>query len=142
MIAELAPAALTDVGAIRVQVGGGSMAPLLPDHSVVVVERVAPSEIRRADTVLLEAAPERLLLHRVLRIRRSSRGRQFLIKGDRLGCCDGWYDEGAVLGRMTRVQRPGGDPIAGAALALLNWLGLALSTARAAGVLVMSRVRA
>ena len=132
MISELAVQSLADVGAVRLVVGGGSMAPLIPDRSAVVVRRVEPAAIRAADAVLVRAAPGRMLLHRVLRVRRSARGRRFLLKGDRLGRCDGWFGEDQVLGCVSEVCWPSGIEIAGSALAVLGRLAAVLSIVRIA----------
>jgi len=89
--------------ALRCRATGASMRPFLPCGSVL---RIEPDPIPGlGDIVLLKAQGQRLLVHRVVRARRTDgEGVQFLTRGDSATQVDGWTPAEMVYGRVTRVE--------------------------------------
>ncbi|GMQ77047.1 MAG: hypothetical protein BMS9Abin01_2356 [Gammaproteobacteria bacterium] len=93
---------------VRLGVGGVSMAPWLRDHDHVVVEPLHGKQARFGDLVLFRNARGALVLHRVVRRWRDSRGRHRLqTRGDANIRLDPSIDHARVLGRVRRTERMG-----------------------------------
>lgn len=76
--ADLAPLLGHDVFIIR----GGSMSPAIPLGSLVIDERVAPSDVHAGDVVTVRAHDTVLVTHRVLSVEEGAEGRSVQLKGD------------------------------------------------------------
>jgi len=91
---------------VRLGVGGVSMAPRLCDHDRVLIESLHGKDARFGDLVLFRNAGGALVLHRVVRRRRESRGRQRLqTRGDACVRLDASIDATRVLGRVRCIER-------------------------------------
>ena len=91
---------------LRVQVTGKSMAPFLKGGRVVTLKRVPSDALRCGDIVLFATDEGRLLLHRLVRIHRSSGGRTMVqTQGDALCVADAPVDAERVLGRVVQIER-------------------------------------
>jgi hypothetical protein len=90
--------ALEEHGRITFRARGGSMRPVIPDDSLVEVHSFLEGVEPRVGQIILVAQPERTVLHRLVDIIDTSRGRAFLCRGDRVQHYDRpvWRD--AVLG--------------------------------------------
>jgi hypothetical protein len=80
---------------------GGSMRPLIPNQSLVEIELLDPHTEPELGQIILIGQPGRTLLHRLVRILNTSRGRAFICRGDRVRHFDRpvWRD--ALLGIYT-----------------------------------------
>jgi hypothetical protein len=92
-------------GTREAPVAGASMSPTLEDGDRVVVEHVAPGEIRVGD-IVVAAWRGALVIHRVLVIRRVPDHCEFVLKGDRSVSYEVISEQDA-LGRVTDGQREG-----------------------------------
>ncbi len=93
---------------VRLGVGGVSMAPRLRDHDHVVIAPLHGKNARFGDLVLFRNAAGALVLHRVVRLWRDSRGRHRLqTRGDANIRLDPSIDCARVLGRARRTERKG-----------------------------------
>jgi signal peptidase I len=81
----------------------GSMRPLIPANSRVLVERIGPDQIRFGDIALFRSG-KRLVIHRVLGKRREQGELTFLQKGD-YNAEAGFIPAAAILGRVWAVER-------------------------------------
>lgn len=90
--------ALKVQGKIRFRARGGSMRPFVPDGSMVEIFALSPDDTPTIGSILLIAQPKRTVLHRLIEIVDTSRGRAFLCRGDRVPHFDRpvWRD--AILG--------------------------------------------
>ncbi len=98
----------------EVSLAGVSMAPLIPDGSILTV-RFGRQGLRRGDVVLY-ALDTRIIAHRVLKLGRSGPRWGYLkVKGDPVRAGEAaWVAVEDVVGRVVAVRRPDG------AVALLN----------------------
>ena len=89
----------------RFSAGGYSMTPFIRSGDVVTVSSLASQAPRLGDVVAFVHPETRLLcLHRVL----SAHGDRFFIQGDNLAeTPDGLIARGAILGRVTGLERAG-----------------------------------
>lgn len=87
-----------------IAVTGWSMAPLLRPGDRVVLD----GGVLRVGEVVVVAAPERLLVHRIAAIVDGGDGASFVVtRGDRVARCDAPSPVAAVLGRVVAVERNG-----------------------------------
>ena len=78
------------------------MVPFLLDGDVVHVRPAATEEIAAGDVICYQAAPGRLILHRVIR----RHGEDLIAKGDALGFTD-VVDSRRLLGKVVARERRG-----------------------------------
>jgi|WetSurSiteA1Bulk_404760.scaffolds.fasta_scaffold07337_2 signal peptidase I len=90
---------------LRFQASGISMQPFIQDGDVLEITQVTGKPIRRGDVLLMEAVEERLLVHRVVKIRHKGVCPEYLIKGDSCTLPDGWFSSENILGRLEIVER-------------------------------------
>ena len=84
---------------------GSSMSPVIRDKDVLVI--TPPSEKRpcTGDVVaLISPLSKKLVVHRIV----GKRGNFFLIKGDNIHDCDGYYHKKEIHGYVIKVIKPGG----------------------------------
>src|SRR5262245_19235732 len=67
---------------IELRMSGSSMSPGIEDGDVVTVEPVASEPIRQGDIVLYQSRFDTAVIHRVVRVDRSSPERSILTRGD------------------------------------------------------------
>ena len=93
---------------VRLGVGGVSMAPRLCDHDCVLIEPLDGIDARFGDLVLFRNAGGALVLHRVVRRWRDSRGRHRIqTRGDANIRLDASIDSARVLARVRRIETKG-----------------------------------
>lgn len=93
--------------AMRFTAHGTSMQPLVRDGDVLFVKPAKARPIRTGDIVLCRTDPENLLVHRVIRKKKSERGSRFLVQGDQVDQPDGWIPQEQVFGRLVSIERTG-----------------------------------
>jgi len=59
------------------------------------------------DVVLCHTHANGVVVHRVLRKRRSAAGYRFFIQGDQAAQPDGWLNQAHIYGRLTNLERSG-----------------------------------
>ena len=108
MVVELVMDLLQSGYRVRVQVGGGSMAPTIQSGDTVVIEPIAGGDLARADVVgtvvLCRERFGRMRLHRA--VGRCARNPDHLItRGDSQPECDLPRRMDDVLGRVVTIER-------------------------------------
>jgi len=94
--------------AIRIKATGGSMAPFLRGDEVLTIKKVPRSAIGRGDLIFFKDRDGSLILHRVIRKRKLSSGRNtFRTKGDALISLDKPVEHNRILGKVLKVERNG-----------------------------------
>lgn len=87
---------------------GRSMEPTIPLYSVIVVEPVAPQEVRRGDVITFEQpqVPGRKVTHRVERVRVENGNHTFITRGDNNATNDPWKVTYSDTGYRVRAHVP------------------------------------
>ena len=88
---------------LRFRAYGASMYPFIKNGDIVEVRPVHASAIRRGDVILCRRPDDRLLVHRVVRVRREA-GR-LVTQGDAVPDADETICFEDVLGRLIAVER-------------------------------------
>lgn len=102
---ELLQAAVKQGGAVELTVESDSMAPLIPQRSVITLEPVSACQIRFGDCAVFSVNDE-LWVHRLLG---GDRARTyFRSKGDNRIYFDGRIPTSAIVGRVINVRLPDG----------------------------------
>ena len=99
---------LAEGNEVLLRTAGLSMGHAIRGGEAVVIRAVPERAIRFGDILVFERG-DQLVCHRVLRVRRTSAGREFVTKGDPVLGFDEPIPYSAVLGRVVRVKWPGGD---------------------------------
>jgi signal peptidase I len=105
--AELSQELLKLGSAMRFTAHGTSMHPLVRNGDVLLVLSTKARPIRIGDIILCRTDPENLLVHRVIRKKKSESGICFLIQGDQVDQPDGWIPLEQVFGRLVSIERTG-----------------------------------
>ena len=115
-------------------VHSGSMAPAIPEGSVIFLERVSAAEVEVGDVITFDApsGAKRLETHRVVAFEETAEGRLFVTKGDSNPVPDSWRTPATGEGWRHVVHVPYVGYILSATrsipvrLALVTSIGLAL----------------
>jgi signal peptidase I len=92
---------------IKFQATGCSMTPFIWDGDIITISPLTDKSIRRGDVVAFVCPiRKKLVIHRV--VRRNRRG-EMRIAGDNLPKPDTTVSENNILGRVTSVERKGGE---------------------------------
>jgi signal peptidase I len=91
--------------ALRLQVQGGSMAPLIQDEDILTLEPVNFRKISVGDAILFKSPQGNLVIHRVIRKKSFQNTFQFLVQGDQVANNDGWIAGEQVFGKVTQIER-------------------------------------
>ena len=86
---------------VRVQVTGRSMRPFLQGGEILIIEPVGERRLRVGDIVLFKDGQDRLVIHRVIRVRETSVQTQ----GDALNEPDSPVELARILGKVERVEK-------------------------------------
>jgi signal peptidase I len=99
---ELLRATLAKGMSFRFRAKGFSMDPFIRDGDMITVRPLADHSPNTGDVVaFIQEGSERLLVHRVIRIK----GNAYLIKGDNSAGADGLIPRANILGWVKRVER-------------------------------------
>lgn len=99
---ELIVEALSQGQAVRFQVRGDSMAPLILTDDFLIVHPVQRDAMALGDVVLC-SSPRGLTAHRVIELR----GGSFVTRGDNAVSSDDPLPDDALLGKVTWIEREG-----------------------------------
>ena len=92
---------------VELRMSGGSMSPSIEDGDVVTVEPITGEPIRQGDIVLYQSRYDTAVIHRVVRLDRSSPERFILTRGDSAAQSDLPIPLHRILGRVKLVERAG-----------------------------------
>ena len=104
---ELLSSLLSSGRSVQTPAKGSSMAPTIPDGSLLDVQSVTPEELQVGDIVLVKAAGGRPLYHRVARIFGGRHRRQVQTWGDACARPDLPVPVANVLGRVQAAETNG-----------------------------------
>jgi len=92
---------------IELRMSGSSMSPAIEDGDVITVEPVAEDPVKQGDIVLYHSRFDTAVIHRVIRLERSSSDRCIVTRGDAASHNDVPVPLHRILGRVKRVERLG-----------------------------------
>ncbi len=136
-LVELLRTTLAEGGPFRFLAKGFSMDPFIRDDDMITVWPLVDPSPGLGDVVaFIQAKTERLLVHRVIRVK----GNSFVIKGDNSAGVDGLIPRANIIGRVKRVERNNKRVFLGfgperVLIAFLSGLGLMVPLARLASKL-------
>lgn len=136
-LAEILRATLAEGMPLRFRARGFSMDPFIRDDDVITVSPLADHSPSPGDVVaFVQENAERLLVHRVIRVKESS----YVIKGDNSAGADGLIPGSNILGWVKKVERNNQRVFLGfgperVLIAFLSGLGLMVPLARLASKL-------
>jgi Peptidase S24-like len=103
---ELAAELLRSFGELRLAVVGSSMVPSIFSGDKLTIRRAQANEIQTGHVVVY-FRDGRLIVHRVIRTKRSSAGLRWITRGDASTREDSAVEETELLGRVTLIERNG-----------------------------------
>jgi signal peptidase I len=92
---------------VELRMSGSSMSPAVEDGDVVTVEPLRDEPIRQGDIVLYQSRYDTAVIHRVVRLDRSSSNRTIVTRGDLASTNDPPVPVHRVLGRVKLIERAG-----------------------------------
>lgn len=112
---------------VELRMSGTSMSPAIEDSDIITVEPIADEPVKQGDIVLYHSRFDTAVIHRVIRLERSSSERCIVTRGDAASHSDTPVPLHRVLGRVKRVERAGERikmviPKRGFAQTILAWL--------------------
>jgi hypothetical protein len=88
---------------VKLRAFGDSMIPAIRSGDALIVEAARAETLAVGDVVLVRAGLH-LVAHRIAQI---APGPRFLLRDDRTGSEDGWFDAALMLGKVAAVERGG-----------------------------------
>lgn len=112
---------------VELRMSGSSMSPGIEDGDIITVESITAEPIKPGDIVLYHSRFDTAVIHRVVRLERSSSERCIVTRADAASHNDGPVPLHRVLGRVSRVERAGERirmvvPKLSLSQTLLSWL--------------------
>lgn len=92
---------------VEICMSGSSMRPAIEDGDLVTIEPIADGRINQGDIVLYQSRFDTAVIHRVIRIERSSSDRLVVTRGDAATQNDLAVPLNKILGRVKNVERAG-----------------------------------
>lgn len=92
---------------VELRMSGGSMSPAIEDGDIVTVEPINDEPIRQGDIVLYHTRFDTAVIHRIVRIDRSSSEKSILTRGDSATQNDLPVPVHRILGRVKLIERAG-----------------------------------
>jgi signal peptidase I len=92
---------------IELRMSGSSMVPAIEDGDIITLEPVSDDPIKQGDIVLYHSRFDTAVIHRVVRLERSSSERCVVTRGDAASHNDTPVPLHRILGRVKRVERAG-----------------------------------
>jgi len=90
---------------LHIEAIGASMSPLIRSSDTLVIQPANANSLKCGDVILFIGKKENMVIHRLIRIKRTSQGRLFLAQGDQAAASDGWVTPAQVFGRVTSIER-------------------------------------
>lgn len=104
---EQARQLLSKNSTIAIRMSGSTMRPAIADGDVIVIEPVEENHIKSGDVILYHTLRDTAVIHRVVRVERSSGGRSLITRGDAAFQNDIPVPPHRILGRVKLVERAG-----------------------------------
>ena len=98
---------LSKNNSIEICMSGSSMRPTIEDGDMVTIEVVADGRINQGDIVLYQSRFETAVIHRVVRIERTSQERLAITRGDASSQNDLAVPFNKIFGRVKHIERAG-----------------------------------
>ena len=93
---------------VELRMSGSTMSPAIEDGDIITLEPVVTSEpVKQGDIVLYHSRFDTAVIHRVVRLERSSSERCIVTRGDAASHNDSPVPLHRILGRVKRVERAG-----------------------------------
>ncbi|MFY9554610.1 MAG: signal peptidase I [Blastocatellia bacterium] len=92
---------------VELRMSGSTMSPGIEDGDIITVEPVSDEPIKQGDIVLYHSRFDTAVIHRVIRLERSSSERAVVTRGDAASHNDSPVPLHRILGRVKRVERAG-----------------------------------
>ena len=92
---------------VELRMSGSSMSPAIEDGDIITLEPVTEDPIKQGDIVLYQSRMDTAVIHRIIRLERSSAERCIVTRGDAASHNDSPVPLHRILGRVRRVERAG-----------------------------------
>ena len=92
---------------VEICMSGSSMRPAIEDGDLVTIEPITEGKINQGDIVLYQSRFDTAVIHRVIRIERSSSERIVITRGDAATQNDLAIPLTTILGRVKNIERAG-----------------------------------
>ena len=104
---DIAAEILSTGGGLRLRARGMSMYPFIRHGDLIEVEPADASAVRMGDVILSRDGHDRMVAHRVVKVRDLGHGGTLVTKGDWTIRPDETIEPGQVLGRIVAIERSG-----------------------------------
>jgi signal peptidase I len=98
---------LSKNNSIEICMSGSSMRPTIEDGDMVTIEVIADGRVNQGDIVLYQSRFETAVIHRVVRIERTSQERLVITRGDASSQNDLAVPLNKIFGRVKHIERAG-----------------------------------
>lgn len=92
---------------VEICMSGSSMSPAIKDGDLVTIEPIPDGRINQGDIILYQSRFDTAVIHRVVRIERSSNDRTVITRGDAATQNDLAIPFTQILGRVKHIERAG-----------------------------------
>ena len=92
---------------VEVRMSGGSMRPAIEDGDIITILPLKDAPIKPGDVVLYQSRFDTAVIHRVIRVEKSSSERMVVTRGDASSQTDAPVPLDRILGIVKRVERAG-----------------------------------
>ncbi len=92
---------------VELRMSGSTMSPAIEDGDIITLEPVNEEPIKQGDIVLYQSRMDTAVIHRIVRLERSSSERCIVTRGDAASHNDSPVPFHRILGRVKRVERAG-----------------------------------
>lgn len=111
----------------KIQCPGFSMSPFISHDSILTLTPFPPFQKPKTGDIVLAVMHQhkKMIVHRVV----FQNGTRYLLKGDNLSGCDGWFDQNDILGRVEKIESDGKETLPA------GWAGRLIAVASGTGFL-------
>ena len=92
---------------VELRMSGSTMSPAIEDGDIITLEPFTDESVKQGDIVLYQSRMDTAVIHRVIRLERSSSERCIVTRGDAASHNDWPVPLHRILGRVKRVERAG-----------------------------------
>lgn len=92
---------------VEICMSGSSMSPAIEDGDLVMIEPINDGRINQGDIILYQSRFDTAVIHRVIRVERSSNDRTVITRGDAASQNDLAIPFNKILGRVKHIERAG-----------------------------------
>jgi signal peptidase I len=95
---------------VEICMSGSSMRPAIEDGDLVTIEPIQDGRLSQGDIILYQSRHDTAVIHRIIKIDRSSNERTVITRGDAASQNDLAIPLNKILGRVNHIERAG-EPI-------------------------------